>query len=122
MVTVLLTFHLAVLFSPRPAACAAPGEDAVPLTELETDDILGRVADTVDAIIFWHLIAAAVQGTLGGAMFWALGLPTGLLGIGDGVAGGCSGLGAFVVGFCPRLSGAERRRGKAAILTAWGAL
>lgn len=51
----------------------------VPLSDAETSDVFRRVADTIHATIFGTLSVAVVQGTLGGLMFWLLGLPTPLL-------------------------------------------
>lgn len=51
----------------------------VPLSEPETNDVFKRVADTIYATIFGTLAVAAVQGTLGGLMFWWLGLPAPVL-------------------------------------------
>jgi predicted PurR-regulated permease PerM len=47
----------------------------VPLSERETDEVFVRVADTIHATIFGTLVVAAVQGALGGLIFWWLGLP-----------------------------------------------
>ena len=38
-----------------------------------------RVVDTVQATIYGTVAVAAVQGTLGGLMFWVLGLSTPIL-------------------------------------------
>lgn len=51
----------------------------VPLSEPETNDVFKRVADTIHATIFGTLAVAAVQGALGGLMFWWLGLPAPVL-------------------------------------------
>lgn len=51
----------------------------VPLSKPESDLVASRVVDTIRATVFGSLTVAAVQGTLGGLMFWTLGLPTPLL-------------------------------------------
>ncbi|HJQ80223.1 MAG TPA: AI-2E family transporter [Lacipirellulaceae bacterium] len=50
-----------------------------PLTENETNRLLKRLADTVHATIFGTVVVAIVQGTLGGLIFWWLGLPAPVL-------------------------------------------
>ena len=124
VVTMLLTFYLLFYFLRDQRPALRQVRMLSPLTELETDYILGRVADTVHAIIFGTVIAAAVQGTLGGAMFWALGLPDPVFwGLVMALLAVVPVLGAFVV-WIPAaaylaLSG---EWGKAAILTAWGSI
>ncbi len=51
----------------------------IPLSEREADLILLRVSDTIYATLYGHLLASITQGSLGGLMFWFLGLPTPLL-------------------------------------------
>ncbi|MGE0757529.1 MAG: AI-2E family transporter [Pirellulaceae bacterium] len=51
----------------------------MPLSNEEADDVFRRVDDTIHATIFGSLVVALVQGTMGGLMFWWLGLPTPLL-------------------------------------------
>jgi predicted PurR-regulated permease PerM len=51
----------------------------VPLTEKECDRVFQRVLDTVRATVYGHLLMALIQGSLGGLLFWALGLPAPLL-------------------------------------------
>jgi predicted PurR-regulated permease PerM len=50
-----------------------------PLTIHEMASIYVKVKDTVHAIVYGTFAIAAVQGTLGGLMFWWLGLPASLL-------------------------------------------
>lgn len=51
----------------------------LPLTGQETDRMFRRVAEVVRASVLGTLLVAAVQGLLGGLMFWWLGLPAPLL-------------------------------------------
>jgi predicted PurR-regulated permease PerM len=51
----------------------------VPLAPVETDRVVANVGATIRAIVYGTLSVAIVQGTLGGLMFWALGLPAPLL-------------------------------------------
>ena len=48
----------------------------IPLSQAEADEVFGRIADTIHASIYGSVAVALVQGTLGGLMFWVLGLPT----------------------------------------------
>jgi predicted PurR-regulated permease PerM len=69
-----------------------------PLTESETRHVAGRLVDTIHATIFGTVTVAAVQGTLGGLMFWWLGLPAPVFwGIVMGLLAIVPILGAFVV-------------------------
>ncbi len=95
-----------------------------PLTAPEMKHILIRVGDTIHATIYGTLAVAAIQGLLGGLMFWALGLPGPLLwGVVMALLAIVPVLGAFVVwlpaAFFLVLEG---HPGKAAILAAWGML
>ncbi len=96
----------------------------LPLTKLEIEQLLRRVAETVHATVYGTLAVAAVQGTLGGLMFWVLGLPTPLLwGLVMGLLSIVPILGAFVV-WIPAallliLDGSWVR---ALILAAWGGI
>lgn len=47
----------------------------VPLSHAEADEVFRRITDTIHASIFGSVTVALVQGTLGGLMFWVLGLP-----------------------------------------------
>lgn len=50
-----------------------------PLSQEETKTLLKSVGDTIHATIYGTFLIAAVQGTLGGLMFWWLGLSAPLL-------------------------------------------
>jgi predicted PurR-regulated permease PerM len=47
----------------------------VPLSQTETDQLFQRVSDTISATLYGNVVVKLVQGVLGGAMFWVLGLP-----------------------------------------------
>ncbi|HSE98622.1 MAG TPA: AI-2E family transporter [Blastocatellia bacterium] len=51
----------------------------LPLSENEADQVLHRVTNTIYATIYGTLVVAMIQGTLGGLMFWWLGLPAPVL-------------------------------------------
>jgi len=96
----------------------------VPLSERETDEVFTRVSDTIHATIYGTLVVAAVQGTLGGLMFWWLGLPAPILwGAVMALLAIVPVLGAFIVWVPAAIFlAASGQWGKAAILTAWGGI
>jgi predicted PurR-regulated permease PerM len=124
VVTVLLTFYLLFYFLRDHREALLQSKMLSPFTESETDYLFGRVSDTIHAIIFGTVIAAAVQGALGGAMFWLLGLPDPLFwGLVMALLAIIPVLGAFVVWIPAALYLAVTGEwGKAAILAAWGSL
>jgi predicted PurR-regulated permease PerM len=95
----------------------------VPLSEAETDEVFGRVVDTMYATVYGTLVVALVQGLLGGLMFWVLGIPGALLwGAVMALLAIVPVLGAFIVWVPAALFLAlEGSWGKALILTVWGA-
>jgi predicted PurR-regulated permease PerM len=124
VVELLLTlFILFFLFRDREQSMQAL-RSLVPLSGRETNEVMTRVADTVHATVYGTLVVAAVQGTLGGLIFWWLGLPAPILwGAVMAVLAIIPVLGAFVV-WVPAaifLAGTGQP-GKALILTAWGAI
>ncbi len=50
-----------------------------PLSTTETDEILDRIARTVNTSVYKNLFVKLIQGLLGGLMFWFLGLPAPVL-------------------------------------------
>jgi predicted PurR-regulated permease PerM len=95
-----------------------------PLTERETARVFKRVSETIRGTVFGTLVVAVVQGILGGAMFWLLGLPAPVLwGAVMAILSTVPVLGAFVIwlptaGFLA-LGGDW---GKALILAIWGSV
>ncbi|HOQ43796.1 MAG TPA: AI-2E family transporter [Bryobacteraceae bacterium] len=120
----LITFFLLFYFyrDRRPLVNRVRG--LIPLSRDEADEVFSRVNDTIFATIYGTLAVAAVQGALGGLMFWWLKLPGPLFwGTVMGLLGIVPVLGAFVV-WIPAaiylaLSGFWI---KALVLTAWGTL
>jgi predicted PurR-regulated permease PerM len=51
----------------------------LPLTDEEADKLFDIVADTIRAVMNGMVLVALAQGTLGGLMFWWLGLPAPIL-------------------------------------------
>jgi len=121
---VLIAFYaLFFLLRDRREALAAV-KSLSPLPIEETDQLLKRVADTVRAVVYGTLAVAAVQGALGGFMFWLLDLRAPLFwGLIMGLMSIVPVLGSFVV-WIPAaiLLAIEGHWGKAMALSAWGAL
>jgi predicted PurR-regulated permease PerM len=70
-----LTFYFLFYLLRDKERILAAAMDYLPLTDAEFAQVRTRAADTIIAI-FWGTIAVAgLQGALGGAMFWWLGLP-----------------------------------------------
>jgi predicted PurR-regulated permease PerM len=116
-------FSLYFLFRDSRFFIAAIGS-LVPLSSAETHDVLSRVGRTIDASIRGRILIAAVQGILGGLMFWWLGLPAPMLwGSAMALMATIPALGAFVVWVPAALFLAiSGHPGKAGILTVWGSL
>jgi predicted PurR-regulated permease PerM len=122
LVQVLLTiFVLFYLFRDRREALGTL-RSLVPLSERETNKVFTRVADTIHATIFGTLAVAAVQGALGGVIFWWLGLPAPILwGAVMALLAIVPVLGAFVIWLPAAIFlAATGQWGKAAILILWG--
>lgn len=98
VVEVLVTFYLLFYFLRDREAAKTLILSWLPLTKPEAEQLLRRIAETVHATIYGTLAVASVQGTLGGLMFWVLGLPTPLLwGLVMGLLSIVPVLGAFIV-------------------------
>jgi predicted PurR-regulated permease PerM len=119
-----LTFYLLFFFLRDRSAALQSLRSLSPLSEPEMDRLFGRVADTIYATVYGTLAVSAIQGLLGGLMFWWLGLPTPLLwGVVMGLLAVVPVVGAFVVWIPAALFLLmEGSWGKALILTLWGML
>ena len=97
---------------------------ALPLSEKDTDAVFDDIRDTIIAIVYGILVVAAVQGVLGGLMFWFLGLPAPLLwGAVMALLSILPVLGAAIVWAPAALFLAlEGSLDKALILTTWGVI
>jgi predicted PurR-regulated permease PerM len=117
-----LTFYLLFFFLRDRRAALQTLKSLSPLTGMEMDRIFSRVSDTIHATIYGTLAVSAVQGILGGLMFWWLGLPASLLwGVVMALMALVPVLGAFVVWMPAALFLVlEGSWGKALILTLWG--
>jgi predicted PurR-regulated permease PerM len=119
-----LTFYLLFFFLRDRRVALQALRSLAPLTRPEMDRLFGRVADSVYAIVYGTLTVAAVQGLLGGLMFWWLGLPAPLIwGIVMALLSVVPVLGTFVV-WVPAafFLAVEGSFGKALILVLWGML
>jgi predicted PurR-regulated permease PerM len=121
---VLLTFYMLFYFLRDRKAASRLLHDWMPMDRADTERLFQRVFDTVHATVYGTLAVAAVQGSLGGLMFWVLGLPTPLLwGVVMSLLAIVPVLGAFIV-WIPAaiLLLLDGDWGKALILAAWGGI
>lgn len=75
---VLMLFTLFFLFRDRKEAARA-FRSLLPLSESQRDYLLERMSNTIEATLQGSLTIAAIQGALGGLMFWILSVPTALV-------------------------------------------
>lgn len=124
MVNAVLTFYmLFFLLRDRKKAMNTLIEFS-PLSPDETNDIAARFVETIHATVYGTVVMAAVQGTLGGLMFWWLGLPLPLLwGTIMAVLAIVPVLGAFVIWIPAAIYLAlEGQWTSALILAGWGGI
>ncbi len=124
LVTILLTFYLLFYFLRDRKLVIAWLHEVSPLSTAGTALLFKRIADTVQATLYGTLVIAVIQGTLGGLIFWWLGLPTPLVwGLVMGALAIVPVLGAFIVWIPVAIFFAlEGNWSSALILTAWGTL
>jgi predicted PurR-regulated permease PerM len=122
VIGLLLTFYLLFFFLRDRSAALQALRALSPLSEAEMDRLFNRIGDTIYATIYGTLAVSAVQGLLGGMMFWWLGLPAPLLwGVVMALLAVVPVLGAFVIWIPAALFLAmEGSWGKALVLTFWG--
>jgi predicted PurR-regulated permease PerM len=118
LVTLFLLFYL---FRDRYAAWDRVRSYS-PLSLRETDEVLARVSAMIHATVYGTLGVALIQGTLGGLMFWFLGLPAPLLwGVAMGLLSIIPVFGAFIIWIPAAVVLAlQGNWGKALLLTFWG--
>lgn len=123
-IEVVLAFYFLFYFLRDRDAAQRLLRNLLPLTPGEMDRLFSRVVDTVQATIYGTVAVAAVQGTLGGLMFWVLGLSTPILwGLVMGLLAIVPVLGAFVVWIPAAIFLAlDGSWGKAVVLAIWGAM
>jgi predicted PurR-regulated permease PerM len=120
----MITFFFLFYFFRDRRAVMKSLRSLVPLSDAETDEVFGRVTDTIYATVYGTMAVALVQGFLGGLIFWWLGLPAPLLwGTVMALLAIMPVLGAFVVWFPAAIYLAlDGNWGKALILVAWGGI
>ena len=123
IVDAILTFYFLFYFLRDGQQALGALKEYSPLSSQEMNRLFTRVNETVQAVVFGTVAVAAVQGAMGGLMFWLLGLPAPVVwGLAMGLLAVVPVLGAFIVWLPAALSlalGGEW--GKALILVAWGA-
>jgi predicted PurR-regulated permease PerM len=98
IITTLLAFYLLFFFLRDRTVALQTLARLSPFSKIETGKIILRVRDTIHAIIFGTLAVAALQGFLGGFMFWVLGFNSpALWGLIMGLLSIVPVLGSFVV-------------------------
>jgi predicted PurR-regulated permease PerM len=119
-----LVFYLLFYMLRDRAAALQALRSLSPLSGEDMSRLFSDVSDTVHATVYGTLIVAAVQGALGGLMFWWLGLPEPLLwGVVMGALAVVPVLGAFIVWVPVAIFLAlEGHIGQALLLAAWGAV
>lgn len=122
VLVVFLTFYLLFYLLRDRSAALAMLRRYSPLSKTDTEELVTRVGDAIHATIYGTLAMAAVQGTLGGLMFWWLGLPAPVLwGLVMGLLAVVPVLGAFVIWIPAALVLALNGEwGRALVLTVWG--
>jgi predicted PurR-regulated permease PerM len=94
----------------------------LPLSQPDTHRIFARIGETIRISLYGKLLVASIQGSLGGLMFWWIGLPTPVLwGFLMVLVSAFPLLGTFVV-WCPAAAmlALQGEWGRALILSAWG--
>ena len=74
-----LTIYLLFFFLRDRKAIIKSLHNLLPLSSNQTTELFKHIGDTIHATVYGVLAVAVVQGTLGGLMFWWLGLPAPLL-------------------------------------------
>lgn len=124
LVIVVLTFYVFFYFLRDRIAMLDSIRFLSPLAEEDMNRMLTGVSHTVHATLYGTFTVAIVQGTLGGLMFWWLGLPSPLLwGIVMALLAVVPVLGAFIIWIPAAIFlFLEGSGGKALLLTLWGSI
>ncbi len=77
--TMMVTFFLLFYFLRDKWRVLAVVEGLMPLAPVEAAEVVRKLRDMIGAVVYGTLVVAAVQGTLGGLMFWWLDLHAPLL-------------------------------------------
>ncbi len=122
VVNLLVTFFLLFYFFRDRLQVLGLVRLLLPVSNREAEMVLVRTQEMIRSILYGSLFIAAVQGTLGGLMFWILGIPGALLwGVIMGLLSIVPVLGAFVVWVPAAIYlAAQGDVVKALILIVWG--
>ena len=74
-ITIFLLFYF---IRDRHSLCATI-RDLLPVSSAEAREVMKRARGMIHSTVFGTLVVAALQGALGGTMFWILGIPAALL-------------------------------------------
>ena len=74
LITVILTFYLLFYFLRDQREALYHARLLSPMSNRDTDRLFDRASETIHGVIFGTFFTAAVQGMLGGLIFWLLGL------------------------------------------------
>jgi len=124
LIGIVLTFYMLFYFLRDRGVALESLRSLSPLSKTDMNRLFGDVFDTVHATVYGTFVVAAVQGALGGLMFWWLGLPEPLLwGVVMGLLAVVPVLGAFVIWIPAAIFLVLEGSGaKALLLTIWGAI
>lgn len=124
LVGLVLTFYMLFFFLRDRGMALESLRSLSLLSKADMNRLFSEVFDTVHATVYGTFAVAAVQGALGGLMFWWLDLPEPLLwGVVMGMLAVVPVLGAFVVWIPAAIFLAlDGSGGKALLLTLWGAV
>jgi predicted PurR-regulated permease PerM len=96
----------------------------LPVSQSDTQRIFARIGETIRISLYGKLLVASIQGSLGGLMFWWIGLPSPVLwGFLMVLVSAFPLLGTFIV-WCPAavILALQAEWVRAVILAAWGLL
>jgi predicted PurR-regulated permease PerM len=119
---VLMLFTLFFTLRDRRQA-AAVFRSVLPLNEAQRDYLMDRMRNTIEATMQGSVTIALIQGTLGGLMFWILGVPSaGMWGLAMAILATIPSLGTFLVWMPVAVYlAASGQWVKGIILAGWGA-
>ena len=123
-VRIVLTFYFLFYFLRDHRQAIAAIKSLALMRGANMDQLFKQISDTIHATIYGTVVVGALQGALGGFMFWILGLPAPLFwGFVMGLLALVPVLGAFVVWIPAAISLAlDGNWEKAVGLTLWGAI
>ncbi len=124
IITLLLSFYFLFFFLRDRMIALEALKRLSPFSGIQSLKLLLHIRNTINATIYGTLVIAALQGALGGVMFWGLDLPLpALWGLIMGLLSIIPVLGSFVVWIPATIFLAlEGRWSEAILLAAWGAL